>query len=608
MIQLQINHGDQERQVRNVFNAAGLKYTINKQVVTVHGSLEGLEEVRLQLLQQGIKLPMTPTEGATQLAIHQTTPAKACQGFQGLQFYCKIGTIEYLSTIRLQIAAEHPLLCLHDKDDLYEQLQEQTGTRIEDLTLEQVSPDAGRSTQLVHTFLIHKNSPFLLTPPYNCKLNIPTLGQISIQLQHCGMRVGRQAPRKAIDKVQDTMADVHDSLIGQLQALPCRSGKGQRLGVTDTGTNESITRMQRVTIIDTYDGPNKTRALILREQMSIVAIDAQIHTDEAQDMYDKINLPKWHTRHPTTMQPRVLAHNIALDDYSKYLATQHNADHEGCLLHLRIDGVHPFTLPKLNYDSRTGRCDATPSEAIELLPYQTFDIIMPLPSRMLLPYLMQDTKRIRVVGSVRLANNQGEPPTKLNPKTQPTEQRTSHGQPHPSPPRPDTSSQSQLNTSPTPPALPAFPILQTRSNKPTSQHPAEQQLQQEGNTVYSPTLHFTVKEPSQAPEPERQQQEDTTGRVLHEPPEHPSALAKEKQRTLHTTETVQQISSGGEEEHTQILKRLTTLEENQQVSPTTPIKERNSKTPKLHHSRRTSKPPKTCSKTKSKEDMPPVAK
>ena len=232
MIQLQINHGDHERLVRNVFNAAGLKYTINKQVVTVHGSLEGLDEVRLQLLQQEIKLPMTPTEGATQLTIHQTTPAKACQGFQGLQFYCKIGTIEYLSTIRLQIAAEHPLLCLHDKDDLCKQLQKQIGTRIEDLTLEQVSPDAGRSTQLVHTFLIHKDSPFLLTPPYNCKLNIPTLGQISIQLQHCGMRVGRQAPRKVIDKIQDTMADVHDSLIGQHQALPCRNGKGQRLGLS----------------------------------------------------------------------------------------------------------------------------------------------------------------------------------------------------------------------------------------------------------------------------------------------------------------------------------------------------------------------------------------
>ena len=71
--------------------------------------------------------------------------SKGLPRIPGLQFYCKIGTIEYLSTIKLQIATEHPLLCLHDKDDLYKQLQEQTGTRIEDLTLEQVSPDAGEA-------------------------------------------------------------------------------------------------------------------------------------------------------------------------------------------------------------------------------------------------------------------------------------------------------------------------------------------------------------------------------------------------------------------------------------------------------------------------------
>ena len=248
--------------------------------------------------------------------------------------------------------------------------------------------------------------------------------------------------------------------------------------------------MQRVTIIDTYGAPTRPEALILREQMSIVAIDAQIHTDDAQDMCDKINLPKWYTRHPTTMRPKVFAHNMALDDYSKYLTTQHNTDHEDCLLHLRIDGVHPFTLRKLNYDSRTGRCDATPSEAIELLPYQ-FDIIMPLPSRMLLPYLMQDTKRIRVVGSVRLTNSHGESPTKHNPKAQPTKQRTNHSQPHPSPPRPDTSSQSQV-TLPTPPALPAFPILQTRSNKPINQHPCRPKAPARGQHggLTHPTLHY----------------------------------------------------------------------------------------------------------------------
>ena len=169
---------------------------------------------------------------------------------------------------------------------------------------------------------------------------------------------------------------------------------------------------------------------------------------------------------------------------------------------------------------------------------------------MLLPYLMQDTKRIRVIGSVRLTNSQGESPTKHNPKAQPTEQRTNHSQPHPSPPRPDTSSQSQL-TPPTPPALPAFPILQTRSNKPINQHPADQRPQQEGNTEYSPTLHFTIKEQPRAPEWEQQQQDDITAHVPREQPEHLRAQAKGKQHTSHTAQTVQQISSEGEEDDDQ---------------------------------------------------------
>ena len=70
IIQLQGGGGDQERTVRNVLNAAGIKYTINRQMATLHGNLSGLEEVRLQLLQHSIKLPMTPTEGASQLTLH----------------------------------------------------------------------------------------------------------------------------------------------------------------------------------------------------------------------------------------------------------------------------------------------------------------------------------------------------------------------------------------------------------------------------------------------------------------------------------------------------------------------------------------------------------
>ena len=99
IIQLQGGGGDQERMIRNVLNAAGIKYTINRQMATLRGNLSGLEEVRLQLLQNSIKLPMTPTEGASQLTIHQVTKADVSQEFQGVQYFCKIGTIEYLSTV-----------------------------------------------------------------------------------------------------------------------------------------------------------------------------------------------------------------------------------------------------------------------------------------------------------------------------------------------------------------------------------------------------------------------------------------------------------------------------------------------------------------------------
>ena len=81
--------------------------------------------------------------------------------------------------------------------------------------------------------------------------------------------------------MQDTMADMHNTLIGRHQALPSRSTKGQRLGVTDTSTIESIMRTQRVTIVDTYEGAGKTRVLIDQDQLAAVAIDAQVNTSEA---------------------------------------------------------------------------------------------------------------------------------------------------------------------------------------------------------------------------------------------------------------------------------------------------------------------------------------
>ena len=56
MVQLQASDAEQDKQTRKVLNAAGLKYTINRQTITIHGNLDRLEDVRLQLLQKGIKL------------------------------------------------------------------------------------------------------------------------------------------------------------------------------------------------------------------------------------------------------------------------------------------------------------------------------------------------------------------------------------------------------------------------------------------------------------------------------------------------------------------------------------------------------------------------
>ena len=310
--------------------------------------------------------------------------------------------------------------------------------------------------------------------------------------------------------MQDTMADVHDSLIGQHQALPCRSGKGQRLGVTDTGNNESITRMQRVTIVDTYEAPGKTRALILQEQLSIIAIDTQVTTEEAYELYDRVSLPKWHSRHhSTTQQPTVTTHNMTLNAYNNYHLTKYPANNDSCLLHLRVAGVQPYTLTKLNYDSRTGKCDTTQSEAIELLPYQTFDIIMPLPSRMLIPYITHGPSRVTVVGSVTYAGGRE---TQQLPQAEQHKLQKQHKQPtnpsqlHPSPPRPNTLSQYEPNA---PPELPAFPILQMRHSKPSTHATQERQTNQEYSTPESPTLPFTIKENHNATPCEQQQAANT---------------------------------------------------------------------------------------------------
>ena len=546
MVQLQASDAEQDKQTRKVLNAAGLKYTINRQTITIHGNLDRLEDVRLQLLQKGIKLPMTPQEGAVQLTIHQVTAADTQQGLQGVQFYCKVGTIEYLSTVRLQIAEEHPLLCAHDIEDLNKQLQEQIGDRIDDLTLEQVSPDAGRSTQLVHTFLVHKDSHYLRTPPYNCKINIPTLGSVHLQLQHCGMRIGRTAPRKTFNRIQDTMADVHDTLIGQHQALPSHGTRGQKLGVTDTGAHESITRMQRVVIVDTYSTTTKTRALIVQEPISIVAIDANITTEEALDIYETANLPKWHSRPKSKTQlPHITRHNTTLSTYSVQHAKEYPADKTNCLLHLRIRGVQPYMLNKLNHDTNTGKCGNTPNETIELLPYQDFDIIVPLPTRALIPYISQDPSRVQVVASVSykqtLTNRQCNPPSHNERSKQ--HQSPSKDQPeYPSPPRTDTTRHEADGQTTN---LPPFPILQTRSTKPQQpdiNYTRRQPENQAPASGESPTLPWTIKEYKETTAEE-------CGTPIHtknKPPDTNGTKPHEGKASEHTEVTLQ-VSSDEEE-------------------------------------------------------------
>ena len=160
--------------------------------------------------------------------------------------------------------------------------------------------------------------------------------------------------------MQDTMADMRDTLIGRRQALPSRGAKGQRLGIADTGAIESIMRTQRAPIADTYEGPSKTRVLVVRDQLTAVAIDAQVRTSKvhertaqpdqmAKEAYQPAAAPKSHTPH----------HNVTLTDYYK-----HHAPNQSCLLHLRVEGTQPYILPKLNADIRTGKYDTTPREAI----------------------------------------------------------------------------------------------------------------------------------------------------------------------------------------------------------------------------------------------------
>ena len=401
------------------------------------------------------------------------------QGLQRSAVLLQSRNHRILSTVRLQVATEHPVLCQHEQVDLATQLSREIGRPIEDLALEQVSPDRGRSTQLVHTFLVPKDAKYLQTPPYYCTINTSAQGTIKVQLQHCGTRMSLQPPRRAITRMQDTMADMHDTLIGRHQTLPSRSTKGQRLGVADTSTIESIMRTQRVTIVDTYEGPGKTRVLIVQDQIAAVAIDAQVHTSEAHDLYEQLNLTKWYDKHTNQRQlPQVTHLNVTLADYHK-----HHAPNQSCLLHLRVEGTQPYKLPKLNADIRTGKYDTTPREAIHLLPYQTFDLIIPLPDKALVPHLSTEPLRVTVVGHIT--------PTRT-PQQAVNQPATTQEYAHPSPPRSD-----QTNipaTTQDQPDLPAFPVLQSAPAAPEPQRTPSGRTPQPTPEQLTPTVYFQINE------------------------------------------------------------------------------------------------------------------
>lgn len=171
----------------------------------------GLEHIRLQLLQNAIKLPMTPCEGAVQLTVRQANRADSNKGFQGTRFYCRIGTIKYVENVRLQISTENADISHQPCIELKEQLEQQLQTSVRDLTLEHISPDGGRSTQLVHTFLVSKSAAFLRDRPYHCDVIVKEQERIRVRLRHCGTRLGLQPPRKVIRWLPGPVTECHYS-------------------------------------------------------------------------------------------------------------------------------------------------------------------------------------------------------------------------------------------------------------------------------------------------------------------------------------------------------------------------------------------------------------
>ena len=211
-----------------------------------------------------------------------------------------------------------------------------------------------------------------------------------------------------------------------------------------------------------------------------MAIDAQVRTSEAHDLYEQLNLTKWQDKHTSQRQhPEVTHLNVTLADYYKYHAPNHS-----CLLHLRVEGTQPYKLPKLNADVRTGKYDTTLREAIQLLPYQTFDLIIPLLDRALVPHISTEPARVTIIGQITPTC------TPLQTTSRPT---NTQEHAYPSPPR---SYQTSINlTTEAPPDLPAFPVLRSTQAAPEPQSTQERGQRQPTQEQLTPTVYFKINEP-----------------------------------------------------------------------------------------------------------------
>ena len=108
-----------------------------------------------------------------QLTVRQADNLSCITSFEDILFYCRVGPVEFLKAVRVQINATNPAVHSLAIKDVHGQLAQKLGCLIDDLTLVHVSPDGGHSVQLAPTFLVPKDCVYLRTPPYHCELRLP---------------------------------------------------------------------------------------------------------------------------------------------------------------------------------------------------------------------------------------------------------------------------------------------------------------------------------------------------------------------------------------------------------------------------------------------------